>query len=67
MLVARRRVGLPGEKQQEEEDPGSRDRELCRPDGGTVRKQLRHRQLPPAGKPAAHAGKGKPRTSYDSR
>jgi hypothetical protein len=48
MLVARRRVSLPRQKQQEEQDSGSRDRELCHPDGGTVRKQLRHRQLLPA-------------------
>jgi hypothetical protein len=35
-------VGLPREKQQEEKNSGSRDRELCHPDGGAVRKQLRH-------------------------
>jgi hypothetical protein len=49
MLVARLRVSLPREKQQEEQDSGSRDRELCHPDGGTARKQPRHRQLLPAG------------------
>jgi hypothetical protein len=51
MLVARRGMSLPRKEQQEEKNSGSRDRELRRPDGDAVRKQLRHRQLPPAGKP----------------
>jgi hypothetical protein len=48
-------MGLPREKQQDEEDSGSRDRELCRQDGGAARKRLRHRQLPPTGQPTVHA------------
>jgi hypothetical protein len=67
MLVTRRRVGLPREKQQEEQDSGSRDRELCHPDGGTVRKQLRHRQLPPAGKPERARRKEGPRPAVHDR
>jgi hypothetical protein len=61
MLVARRRVSLPRGKQQEEEDSGSRDRELCRPDGGTVRKQLRQRKLLPAGNQTTQPGDISPR------
>jgi hypothetical protein len=35
-------VGLSRENQQEEENPGSRDRELRRPEGDTARNLLRH-------------------------
>jgi hypothetical protein len=54
MLVTRRRVGLPREQQYEKQDSGSRYHELCRPEGDAVRKQLRHRQLLPAGNPTTH-------------
>src|SRR5882672_1546529 len=64
MRVPLSRVGLPREEQQEEEDSGSRDRELRHPDGGTVRKQLRHRQLPPAGNSGRAGRERKPRASY---
>jgi hypothetical protein len=45
-LISRRRVGVPGEQHQEEQDPGSTDRELCRPQGDASRDQARHHKLP---------------------
>jgi hypothetical protein len=33
-------MSLPGEDKEQEQNSGSRNRELCHPDGDTVRKQL---------------------------
>jgi hypothetical protein len=44
-------MGLPGEKHQQEENPGRRNRELRSPKGDAARDWLRHRQLPLAGNP----------------
>jgi hypothetical protein len=47
-------VGLPREEQQDEEDSGSRDRELCRQGGGAARKRLRIDSSHPHESPTTH-------------
>jgi hypothetical protein len=45
-IIKGRRVGLPRDEEQEEENSGSNDHNLHRLKGDTARYLLRHRQLP---------------------
>ena len=46
MIVDRRGMGLARDEEQEEENPGSHDRDLHSPKGDAARHVLRHGQLP---------------------
>jgi hypothetical protein len=45
-LAGGRGVRVPGEQDQQEQYPGSTDRELRRPPGDATRDQARHHELP---------------------